>query len=740
MKAETPLVRYLTLVFLCLLAAAVLVVFPVFLSRELDNQSRDFLQEISEKNGEAVGFKFREQASYLTDLISEVDTDLLDNPAEAVKEIDLINTGVKYKRYGIITSDATAYTSDGIVAQVVNKELVAKCFESRKLTVSTLSADESLDGDEVFIMMRPIYKNNQINHVMYVVFTIEQITENFKSDAFNSNEFFYIVDIDGNNIFSTNKREGYRNIDNVFSENMQEEKYKGERIPQIREDMKNGESGVTFSSKNSDFYLYYAPLHFNDWYLFSVVPASEVTARRNTVLAYVILMCIFLVGVFCLFALYIVSSERRKKNELDKLLYTDSLTGGPSYAKFCLDVKKQLAKGYKKAAYIVMDIDNFKLINSYYSYEHGNKTINYIYSVWRDMLRENEFVGRIAADRFAVYLKYSDENELKQRIDDFCKNCRTYDNEGMTNYILTPSIGIYYINPDDKNIQQIQNCAVIAKSLVKGDSDHLYSVYNDKLKNRLTNRKILADKLAQAIENESLSVMFQPQFNASDRKICGAEALLRWQDENGNSISPADFVPLAEACGLIVELDKFVFRKACEAQRKMADAGLSEIDISINVSQQSLYNASFVDDYVSIVKNTNADISHIQLEITESTLFDNNKVFVKLLRKLHKAGFKILMDDFGTGYSSMMLLKSMPIDYLKLDKSFIDDYDSMRGGIIIECIMSMAKKLGMVLISEGVETEEQFSYISNMGCDIVQGYYFCRPVSFDELCKMIENS
>ena len=172
-------------------------------------------------------------------------------------------------------------------------------------------------------------------------------------------------------------------------------------------------------------------------------------------------------------------------------------------------------------------------------------------------------------------------------------------------------------------------------------------------------------------------------------------------------------------------------------QTKMKEKGLVPVDISVNVSQQSLYDSKFTEKYLEIVKETGADISHIQLEITETTLFENSKIFIKTLRKLHKSGFKILMDDFGTGYSSLMLLKSLPVDFLKLDKTFIDDYAHPRGRSIIECIITMAKQLGMTIIAEGVETEEQYKYVKTQGCHIVQGYYLSRPISFDDLCNMI---
>ena len=432
----------------------------------------------------------------------------------------------------------------------------------------------------------------------------------------------------------------------------------------------------------------------------------------------------------------VVSAERRKKAELDKVLYTDSLTGGSSYAKFCVDVKKELVKG-KKAAYIVMDLDNFKLINDYYSYEQGNNTIKFIYSTWESILNENEYVGRIAADRFAVFMFCNNENELRKRLDEFCQKCVMLENPTMADYILTPSIGVYLIEEKNTNIQQMQNSAVMAKSLIKGDSDSLISIYNEALKKQLTQRKLFADELVHAIENNELSIVFQPQFSTKDDKLCGAETLIRWIKPDGTTVPPSDFIPLAEERGFIKDIDRIVFRKACEMQVEMNKKGLKPIDISINVSQQSLYDSKFTEKYLEIVKDTGADISRLQLEITETTLFENNKVFIRLLRKLHKSGFKILMDDFGTGYSSLMLLKSMPVDFLKLDKTFIDDYNHPRGRFIIESIITMAKQLGMTLIAEGVETEEQYAYVKEQGCHIVQGYYLSRPIGFDDLCNMI---
>lgn len=739
MKKDSAIARFFVLVFLGIFAIAIIIAFPLFLTNELDNQNQDFLKEISAKNGESVGFKFQEQASYLYYFANAVDTTKLDNPKAAINSIGDIPKNDHYKRYGIATLDGKAYTSDGKSIDLAHDEHIKECVEKDGFIVCRMQTNESIDGDEVFVMHIPLKHEGETKAVFFLVFTIDQIMANFESSAFNKSEFFFVVDYEGNNIMSTHPNEKFRNIDNVFYTLPLDEKYQGSRILDIQEDMKNGETGVLFSSQNTDFYLYYAPLNFNDWYLFSVIPTSAVTENRNTALSYVGIMTFFLVTVFILFTIYAVSSERRKKEELDKVLYTDSLTGGASYAKFCLDVKKQLNKN-QKSAYVVMDLDNFKLVNDYYGYEMGNKTIKHIDTLWRKMLKDNEFVGRIAADRFAVYLRYSNEEELTKRLEKFCADCRTFNDKNMSNYILVPSIGVYYVTENNTDIQKMQNCAVMAKSLVKGDSESTIAVYTGKIKRDLTRKKLFSDELAHAIRNNELSVVLQPQYNTETGKICAAEMLVRWKREDGTYVPPSEFIPIAEERGFIKDIDRFVFHRACVAQQDLIQRGFEPIDISVNLSQQTLHDPKLIETYLGIIEETGADISHIHLEITETTLHNNQRSFLRLLRRLHKAGFKILLDDFGTGYSSLMLLKSMPIDALKLDKSFIDDYEHPRGRNIIECVIDMTKKLDITIIAEGIETAEQYEYIKSQKCDIVQGYYFSYPLEYRKFCDTVERN
>ncbi len=735
MSTKRNIFKNIGVVIMALIAVAVLVVFPLFLTDEMDQQSQSFLSEISKKNAQAMGLEFREQASFLQSLVREVDSTNLDDPKQTLESIPHIPTSVQYKRYGIATIDGKTYTSDGFEGTLPSLNHITECVNNNRLTVCKLLVDESIDKDSVFVMMLPLKDQEGAKAVIYLTFLTKTIEQKFDSSAFNSTEFFFIVDSNGKNIMNTHDNDEYHDISNLFDSSRHDPKYQGSRLEQLKKDMKSLKSGVLLPTESINFYLSYAPIGFNGWYLFSIVPAQNVDANRNIVLTIVIFMCTLLAIIFSVLTTYVVFMERRKKDEFDKILYTDSLTGGPSYAKFCVDVKHQLVKG-KQAAYIVMDLDNFKLINDYYSYDIGNKTIKLIYSLWNELLSENEYVGRITADRFAVYLQYSSEKELIARLEKFCDMCRSRNDKNLGSYIIIPSIGVYLITEKNVNIQQMQNSAVMAKALVKGDHENMIAVYNSNMRKEMSDRKVLEDELEHAIENKAFLLVFQPQFDTESKKLSGVEALIRWQKEDGSFVPPAQFIPIAEERGFIKDLDRLVFEMACDAQKEFEENG-HIIDISVNVSQQTLYDPDFYNKYMDIVRDKDVDISHIHIEITETTLFENHKMFIKLLRRLRKSGFKILMDDFGTGYSSIMLLKSMPIDFLKLDKSFVDDYNDPRGRSIIECIITMAKKLGIVLIAEGVETEEQYLYIKEQGCEITQGYYFSKPVSSKDIDKLL---
>lgn len=747
MNTQKRINRYLMLSLLCLLAVAVLIFFPLFLTAELDKVTENTLNEASIKNADIVGYQLTSQYNLVIDLSKKIDpTVAMTDASAAINDLGKIDMTGALSRYGFAYLDGTCYykSIDGTstTTTLPTDNYLMYGVEAKQVTIKRLTPEQSLDGTDTFILQIPVMKDNEAIGIFFLSYHTEDLQKFLSSSSFGGKEQFAIIDKSGNIILS-DKFDAFdeQNIESIFEILSKSSNNSDEIYSQIKSDINNNRSGIIKADniyKTNDYYVCYAPMDFEDWYIVSYIPQSVVNGSRNTVLSYLALMCFFLIVVFTLFALYIITEENAKKKEIDQMLYTDTLTGGSSYAKFCVDAKKQLLKS-SDVAYIVMDIDRFKLVNDYYGYEHGNKTLRYIYSLWEELLGDNEFVCRIAADRFAVLMHYKSKEEIEERINEFSQRCRKYYNGTNADYILTPSIGIYLVEKGETNLQRLQTRAVMAKSLVKGNHEDKYAFYDKSLKETLSEKKALEDELDLAIENKSLDIIFQPQFDTFTKKVCGAEALVRWRRANGAFVPPDQFVTLAEERGLIQALDSLMFEEVCKCQAEWQKLGLSPIDFSINLSQQSLYKDQFVDRCVNKASLAGADIKHVQLEITETTLFKSKKMFIKLLRQLRRNGFKILMDDFGTGYSSLMMLKSMPIDILKLDKTFIDDYDDPRGRAIIECVINMAKHLKIQIIAEGVETEEQYNYLRNFNCDMIQGYFFGKPMTFEQLQELVKS-
>ncbi len=743
-KGDIPAARIVVFIFICVLAAGIVGFFPFFLTKTIDNETHSYLSEISEKNANLIGHEISSQMTLIEKMVESADVDELPDLEATMKSIYHDGSTGTYTRYGLSLPDGTTYTSDKGYIDLPYSKYVDMTFESKTHNICKVSADESIDGAEMFAIHYPIIKDDEVVAVFFLSVNSEALKEHLSSSSFSGQEFMAIVDHEGetmlygkNNMFSETSINADNYIDEI-AQNLED----GEKAKEnIKSDIALGNSGILDITYNEEgYYIYYSPLNFNNWYLFSCIPKDAVTSTRNTIIAYVTLACVFIVIAFFMFALYVMLAEREKRRQFNKILHKDSLTGGLSYAKFCVEVKNDLFRRRAHYAFIVMDIDNFKHINNVYGYEFGNKTIRYLHTLWLDMLEEGEYVARNSAEKYVVLLKYDDKDALIARLEAFAQRCTKFYDNNMSDYMLTPSLGVYFIPKGEKNIQNMQTRAAMARATIKGSYSEHVAVYNEKIQKEQSEKKSLEDELERALENGRLRVYFQPQFDTFTKEIRGAEALVRWIRADGSYASPNEFISLAEERGIIRELDKYVYRHVCEYQVDWEKSGLEPIDFSVNFSQNSISDVDFASQCKNWAISKNANIDHLQIEVTETALFKGRESIADVLENLRYYGFKILMDDFGTGYSSLMSLKDMPIDFLKLDKTFIDEYDTSRGRIIFECVIDIAKKLNITLIAEGVEKEEQYEYLKRFEVDMVQGFLFSKPLPYEDLKKLFKNN
>ena len=299
------------------------------------------------------------------------------------------------------------------------------------------------------------------------------------------------------------------------------------------------------------------------------------------------------------------------------------------------------------------------------------------------------------------------------------------------NLHLNLSIGVYQIKKEDSEINKILDKAFMARAKIKGLYDNNFYIFDEVIENQLLEEQKIESSMEEALENREFKVVYQPKTITKTEKVTGAEALVRW-NKNGEMISPGKFIPLFEKNKFIIKLDLYIFEQVCQDMNCWREKyGFMPI-IGVNFSKTHFIDENFIKDYVEITDKYRIPRNKIDLEITESAAIDENIDTIKILNKIKEQGFTISIDDFGTGYSSLSMIQSMPIDIIKIDKVFVDKADLQSQNNIINYIMVIAKHLGVKTIVEGVETKEQVEFIRKLGCDVIQGYYYSKPISREE--------
>lgn len=664
----------------------------------------------------------------LEGLAMRMATTLETDPEQGVER--MVSTAERYgmKRIGFSTPDGTTITTDGVDLDLTGIDNFERAIKGESLLTSVIK-DEA-DGEEVNIYSVPVYKEDtgEILGVISAVYYCDMFKDLLSASTFDGEGYTYIMDSKGNIVIDSNHPNAILGLenDNIF-DYMNSQNQSEEDIAKIGSNLKNNEEGFwEIESDKGNRFAYYIPIHVNNWHVFSVVPKDVAEATKKTVMLSITVYCI---GI-SLIAIYVVisirQSQREKNRLLKKALYEDRFTGGITLEKFRIDGRERMQYELsKKAVCAYIDIDNFNLVATLYGSEESQGAIRHIYEMIQSCLEERGIVCRSGSSHFYALYFYEDAKEMSESIAKFNKKLLE---SAIFENMLRTSIGIYVVENREESIDNMMNKAKIAHETIKQNSKSTIAYYDESFRNAKFADQYFEDEMENALKKHEFVPYFQPKYNAESGKICGAEALIRWITPEGTIISPGKFIPLAENNGFIRLLDREMFSMVCRVQKQLLEQGITPVPVSVNVSRQLMYDKGFVDDYYNQMQEMGLPTSLVQLEITESVLFEDLKLFRSTIEKLRSYGFRILMDDFGTGYSSLMMLKSVPIDEIKLDKSFVDDYSDAKGSSIIRCVLDLAKMLQLPVVAEGVETENQYHYLRQMGCDVIQGYYFSKPL------------
>lgn len=433
-----------------------------------------------------------------------------------------------------------------------------------------------------------------------------------------------------------------------------------------------------------------------------------------------------------------ITEKVEQRNKLLSLAYVDSITRGRSKTSFQEETIKILANCKANEYCLVsMDIVKFNAINDAFGIEEGNKTLKYVYDTIALNLSDDECVARIESDVFDILMLNDSKEHIEKRLQKIVEQVNRFNEKASLKYYLSFACGIYCIEDTKMQLIKIQDRTNLARKKLKKDIDAELCqcrFYNSQDTFELIREKDIENKMRLALENHEFKLYLQPKFNLFTNKVDASEALIRWI--GNEEIYPEEFIPLFEKNGFIIELDYYVFEEVCKTIRKWLDNGISFDTISFNMSRYNLSNNDKLSRYETIRNKYNVPSSYLEFEITESLIIESEAVITRFIDNAKALGYQCSIDDFGSGYSSLNVLKTIQADALKIDKEFFSEKGGKRKETIIEFIIMLAHELGMKTIAEGVETKDQVDYLRELGCDMIQGFYYSKPITVSEFEKM----
>ena len=394
----------------------------------------------------------------------------------------------------------------------------------------------------------------------------------------------------------------------------------------------------------------------------------------------------------------------------------------------------------KQVAVLFLDLDGFKHINDSLGHAIGDKLLQSIAKRLVDCVRGSDTVSRQGGDEFVVLLSEVDQSEdaaiTARRMLEAVAEAHSIDQHEL---YITASMGVSVYPDDGLDAETLIKNADTAMYQAKENGRQSYQFFKPSMNVRAVERQSIEESLRRALERQEFSLQYQPKVNLSTGKITGAEALIRWLHPTRGLVPPAQFIPVAEDCGLILPIGNWVLREACRQAQAWVKGGLPLSTMAVNISAMEFRNEHFLAGVFAILEDTGLDPRALELELTESVLMKHAESAESILKVLRERGVQVAVDDFGTGYSSLSYLTKFPIDALKIDQSFVRQITGSHDeSIIVTAVISMGRSLKLRVVAEGVETEAELAFLQAHQCDEAQGYYFSRPVDSEQFARLLE--
>lgn len=488
-------------------------------------------------------------------------------------------------------------------------------------------------------------------------------------------------------------------------------------------------------------------------YPLSAIDFTFIRAERNKTL---FIMCILLI-VFLGFLYYIYTVQykrfiekqnsvlskkvKEKTRSLQHKALHDGLTNLPNRILLLKMLQSSLkaSKEKSESLYVLfLDLDRFKEINDTYGHTIGDKLLQNVGIRIGDVLRYSDILARVSGDEFVVVLKQTEKEEAIKTLDALMtvmKKPITIENIEL---FISISIGVSHFPTHGQHAKVLIRQADTAMYQAKKMGKNNYQFYENSMTEIMLKRQEISRDLQKALLNKEFEVYYQPKVNTALKKVVGLESLIRWNHPLRGTLYPSDFIALAEEIGLIIQIDEFVRETAFSQVSQWQSEGIDTGVLSLNISTKQLESKSFLSRLDAAINKVGMNVSSLELEVLENQIIKDIDYGISILQSIKERGIKISIDDFGTGYSSLSYLQKLPVDILKIDRSFTKNlFDDQNGMEIVRTIVTLAKNLGLDVIAEGVETKAHMNCLIQEGCDVMQGYYFAKPMKSNECKKFL---
>lgn len=435
----------------------------------------------------------------------------------------------------------------------------------------------------------------------------------------------------------------------------------------------------------------------------------------------------------------ITDNHERKMTEerISHMAYYDNLTELPNkllFQKLLEDAVNESRITSKKGAVILLDLDNFKMVNDTLGHDIGDLLLKIMSELLKFTVGENNKVARFGGDEFLILLKgFESSGEIMDLCTSIMNNFKYAFELSDKQVYVTASLGISIFPDDSSSVTELMRNIDTAMYKSKECGKNTFTFFSKEMSDEMQRKREIEHYLRNAIENNEFRMVYQPQITIEGGRLYGFEALIRWRNDFLGPVSPKEFIPVAEESGLIIRVGEWVIRETCRQLKEWDDEGYKVSSMSVNISPYQIRNRNFKGKLRQIIYDSKIKPENLKIEITEGAFINASAVTIDLLNDIKNIGINLSIDDFGTGYSALNYLTYLPFDSLKIDKCFIDKInESKKYYGIVECIIKLSHSLGLDVVAEGVESKDQLDVLEEIGCDHIQGFYFSKPLSPDQ--------